>query len=49
MQDTRSLGLVHWDDLEGWLEPQGGAHSAVLRQNFFLLQEALGFALRAFD
>ena len=18
MQDTRSLGLVHWDDLEGW-------------------------------
>ena len=29
------------------LEPQAGADPAVLRQNFFLLQEASGFALRA--
>ena len=31
------------------LEPQAGADPAVLKQNFFLLQEASGFALRAFD
>ena len=31
------------------LEPQAGADPAVLRQNFFLLQEASGFALQAFD
>ena len=24
MQDTGSLGLVHWDDLEGWYR-EGGA------------------------
>ena len=24
MQDTRSLGLVHWDDLEGWDGEGGG-------------------------
>ena len=31
------------------LEPQAGADPPVLRQNFFLLQEASGFALQAFD
>lgn len=31
------------------LEPQAGAEPAVLRQNFFLLQEASGFALKIFD
>ena len=31
------------------LELQAGADSAVLRQNFFLLQEASGFGLMAFD
>ena len=31
------------------LEPQAGTDPAVLRQNFFLLQEASGFALQAFD
>ena len=31
------------------LEPQAGADPDVLRQNFFLLQEASGFALQAFD
>ena len=24
MQDTRSLGLVHWDDPEGWAGEGGG-------------------------
>ena len=24
MQDTGSLGLVHWDDPEGWYEEGGG-------------------------
>ena len=24
MQDTGSLGLVHWDDLEGWYGEGGG-------------------------
>ena len=24
MQDTGSLGLVHWDDLEGWYREGGG-------------------------
>ena len=24
MQDTRSLGLVHWDDPEGWYGQGGG-------------------------
>ena len=24
MQDTRSLGLVHWDDPEGWYGEGGG-------------------------
>ena len=24
MQDTRSLGLVHWDDPEGWYREGGG-------------------------
>ena len=24
MQDTGSLGLVHWDDLEGWYVAGGG-------------------------
>ena len=24
MQDTGSLGLVHWDDSEGWYGEQGG-------------------------
>ena len=24
MQDTGSLGLVHWDDPEGWSEEGGG-------------------------
>jgi len=24
MQDTRCLGLVHWDDPEGWYDEQGG-------------------------
>ena len=24
MQDTRCLGLVHWDDPEGWHEEGGG-------------------------
>ena len=24
MQDTGSLGLVHWDDLEGWYRDGGG-------------------------
>ena len=24
MQDTGSLGLVHWDDLEGWDGEKGG-------------------------
>ena len=24
MQDTRSLGLVHWDDSEGWYGEGGG-------------------------
>ena len=24
MQDTGSLGLVHWDDLEGWYWEGGG-------------------------
>ena len=31
------------------LEPQAGADPPVLRQNFFLLQEASGFSLQAFD
>ena len=31
------------------LEHQAGASAAVLRQNFVLLQEASGFALKAFD
>ena len=31
------------------LEPQAGADPDVLRQNFFLLQEASGFAHQAFD
>ena len=31
------------------LEPQAEADPAVLRQNFFLLQEASGFVLQAFD
>ena len=35
---------------QAWrLELQAGADPAVLRQNFFFLQEASGFALRAFD
>jgi len=25
MQDTRSLGLVHWDDPEGWYREGGGS------------------------
>ena len=25
MQDTRSLGLVHWDDPEGWYGEGGGS------------------------
>ena len=24
MQDTGCLGLVHWDDLEGWYREEGG-------------------------
>ena len=24
MQDTGGLGLVHWDDLEGWYGEAGG-------------------------
>ena len=28
MQDTGSLGLVHWDDPEGWYE-EGGGRGAV--------------------
>ena len=24
MQDTRCLGLVHWDDPEGWFGERGG-------------------------
>ena len=24
MQDTGSLGLVHWDDPEGWYREEGG-------------------------
>ena len=24
MQDTRCLGLVHWDDPEGWYMEEGG-------------------------
>jgi len=24
MQDTRSLGLVHWDDPDGWYKEGGG-------------------------
>ena len=24
MQDTRCLGLVHWDDPEGWYREEGG-------------------------
>ena len=24
MQDTECLGLVHWDDLEGWYREGGG-------------------------
>ena len=31
------------------LEPQAGADPDILRQNFFLLQEALGFVHQAFD
>jgi hypothetical protein len=31
------------------LEPQAGADPAVLKQNFFLLQEASGFVHQAFD
>ena len=35
---------------QAWrLQLQAGADPAILRQNFFFLQEASGFALRAFD
>src|SRR5574337_418520 len=30
MQDTGCLGLVHWDDPEGWYEEGGGSRAVTL-------------------
>ena len=42
MQDTGSLGLVHWDDLEGWYGEGGGrgvqdGEHVYIRSGFMLM------------